>query len=278
MASPNMMALRAGGIIAGGSAVLTAIPTGYASLVWPAATKVLHLPAAQRLSAWMPALGHAATAWVSLHAYLPWTAWSLTAQHPVSLVGIAAGLSTLIGLIATVKIAHSNGAFSRFGGPPGTGKGEHGTAHWRGMSGPGGIPEGYALWTPPKPPKPERPALDRPKATLMLPPSQSVVADRIAADYHAGKIRVHPDAKRPPKAPETISPSGLVVGLARQKPAQGAYVLDKDEHALVLGSTGAGKTRRLILPSIGVTGTAKRESLLISDPKGEVVRVVPTQR
>ena len=121
MASPNMLALRAGGIITGASAILTAIPTGYAALAWHPALSVMRLPSSQRLSAWMPALGHAAAAWVTRHAYLPWVAWSLTAQH-LSLVGIAGGISLLIGLIVTLKIAHSNGAFSRFGGPSATGQ------------------------------------------------------------------------------------------------------------------------------------------------------------
>ena len=270
MASPHALALRAGGIITGASAIITALPTGYAAEAWRPGLAVMKLPSSQRLTAWLPALEKAGTAWMAHHGYLPWTAWSLTAQH-LPLVGIAGGLSVLIGLIATVKIAHSNGAFSRFGGPPGTGKGEHGTAHWRGMSGDGGVQEGYALWMPPKPPKPSRPALDRSKATLMLPPSQSVVADRIAEDYHHGKIpATHPDAKRPPKAPETIQPSGLVVGLAKQKPSQGAYVLDKDEHAVVIGSPGSGKTRGLLIPTIGIVGTAKKESMIISDVKGEL--------
>ena len=234
MTSPHALALRAGAIIAGVSGLATAMPTAYASLVWHPALRVMHLPASRRLTAWLPVLGHAAHAWMLDHAYYPWTAWALTAQH-LSLVGIAGGLSVLIGLVATIKIAHDNGSFSRFGGPAATGKGEHGTAHWRPMQGVGGVQEGYALWMPP--PKPKVPAKSEP---LSLPP------------------------------PKAWRPSGLVVGLAAQKPAQGAWVLDRDEHSLVVGSTGAGKTRKLILPSIGVTGLAQRESLLISDPKGEV--------
>ena len=57
MASPGMKAMKAGGIIGGVSVLFTAILTSYASLVWPAAKNVLHLPSSQRLTAWMPALG-----------------------------------------------------------------------------------------------------------------------------------------------------------------------------------------------------------------------------
>ena len=227
----------------------------------------------------------AANQWSALHAYYPWTAWILTSRH-LSLVGVALGLSSLIGFLVGLKIAHENGGFSLFGGPSATGKGEHGTAHWRPFTGAGGIQEGYAVWLPPKKSlsqaiaeSPILIALERPHGRVALPAPiipptptyRSAVADQIADRYHHGIIPPPDlDAQRPPRAPETQIPSGLVVGLARQKPSQGVYVLNKDEHALVLGSTGAGKTRSLVLPTIGITGSARRESLLISDPKGEV--------
>ena len=277
--------LKAGAIIGGASTILTSLPTGYASLVWPAAKNVMHLPSSQRLTAWLPALGHAMGQWSALHAYYPWTAWILTAQHP-PLVGVALGLSSLIGLLVGIKIAHDNGGFSLFGGPSATGKGEHGTAHWRPFTGPGGIQEGYATWVPPKKSitqaiaaSPIRKALERPRSKVALPAPvippaptyESVVASQIADRYHHGLIPpADPDAQRPPKAPETVMPSGLVVGLTRQKPSQGAYVLDKDEHVVIIGSPGSGKTRRLLLPTIGVVGSAKKESLIISDVKGEL--------
>jgi type IV secretion system protein VirD4 len=204
------------------------------------------------------------------HAYYPWTAWMLTAQH-VSLIAIAAGLSSLIGLGMTVKIARDNGSFSRFGGPAATGHGEHGTAHWRPMSGIGGVQEGFALWLPPKPAKPPKPqpeSLPRPNAELMLPPNPSVVAAKIAEDYHRGiEPPPNPKARRPP---EPYRPSGLMVGLAAQKPSQGAWTLARDEHAVIIGSPGSGKTRRLLLPTIGIVGATRKESLIISDVKGEL--------
>ncbi len=61
-------------------------------------------------------------------------------------------------------------------------------------------------------------------------------------------------------------PCGLVVGVE----GQNAWVLDRDEHALILGSTRSGKTRRIIIPSIGVIGTTAQESLVMTDPKAEL--------
>ena len=228
MASDHMLALRAGAIVAGVSALITPLPTAYAALAWNPSLAVLRLPSSRRLTAWLPALGHTAQAWMTNHAYYPWTAWMLTAQH-VSLIAIAAGLSSLIGLGMTVKIARDNGSFSRFGGPAATGHGEHGTAHWRPMSGIGGVQEGFALWLPPKPAKPPKPqpeSLPRPNAELMLPPNPSVVAAKIAEDYHRGiEPPPNPKARRPP---EPYRPSGLMVGLAAQKPSQGAWTLARD--------------------------------------------------
>lgn len=62
-------------------------------------------------------------------------------------------------------------------------------------------------------------------------------------------------------------PEGLVVG---QGPGQTAWVVPEDGHALVIGATRSGKGRRVILPTIGLLGTNRRSSLLITDPKGEL--------
>ena len=67
---------------------------------------------------------------------------------------------------------------------------------------------------------------------------------------------------------KTELPSGIMVG---QGPRPGtAWVLTDDEHVLLVGSPGSGKSRRIILPTIGVIGMARRESMLINDPKGEL--------
>ena len=60
--------------------------------------------------------------------------------------------------------------------------------------------------------------------------------------------------------------SGVLVGRA----GSAAWVSTKDEHTLLVGSTGSGKSRRVILPTIGVIGTVGKESMVLTDPKGEL--------
>ncbi len=44
-----------------------------------------------------------------------------------------------------------------------------------------------------------------------------------------------------------------------------------DGHAIVIGSTGSGKTARLINPNIRVNALSKEKpSMILSDPKGEL--------
>lgn len=62
-------------------------------------------------------------------------------------------------------------------------------------------------------------------------------------------------------------PTGLVIGQGRH---QSAWVVDQDGHSLVIGATRSGKGRRIILPTIGVIGANRRDSLLVTDPKGEL--------
>ncbi len=68
--------------------------------------------------------------------------------------------------------------------------------------------------------------------------------------------------------PKDSSPSGIYVG---QGPTpRSAWVLSSDQHALIVGSPGSRKTRGVVLETIGVIGSVGRESLLVSDPKGEL--------
>lgn len=60
--------------------------------------------------------------------------------------------------------------------------------------------------------------------------------------------------------------SGVVVG---RKGNQEAWVAEEG-HSLVLGTTGAGKSRRVFLPSIATVGTVRKDSMIITDPKGEL--------
>ncbi|MFV0499746.1 MAG: VirD4-like conjugal transfer protein, CD1115 family [Bacilli bacterium] len=48
-----------------------------------------------------------------------------------------------------------------------------------------------------------------------------------------------------------------------------AYVDDSEYHSLVIGSTGSGKSTRLVFPMINVLAK-KGESMIMTDPKGEV--------
>lgn len=62
--------------------------------------------------------------------------------------------------------------------------------------------------------------------------------------------------------------SGIVVG----SKGNGAWVTNSDAgnpHSLIIGATRSGKSRRVIMPSIWVIGH-KKESLIITDPKGEI--------
>lgn len=62
--------------------------------------------------------------------------------------------------------------------------------------------------------------------------------------------------------------TGILLGAGPQHGT--AYVDDTEEHGLLLGATGSGKTRGIILPTIAVIGSAKTASLLLTDPKGEL--------
>ena len=71
-------------------------------------------------------------------------------------------------------------------------------------------------------------------------------------------------------APEMPEKGGIVVGYEKiGKHKEKLHILDGDIHSLILGGTGSGKTRRLLLQSIGILGLAG-ESMIISDPKGEI--------
>ncbi len=65
--------------------------------------------------------------------------------------------------------------------------------------------------------------------------------------------------------------SGFVIGgRPAERGRKEAYYLSGSEgHVLVIGSTGSGKTRRIVLPSIYALGELG-ESMVIPDPKGEL--------
>ena len=50
------------------------------------------------------------------------------------------------------------------------------------------------------------------------------------------------------------------------------YVDNSESHTLIIGSTGSGKTRKIILPQIHCL-RLRRESIIVSDPKGELFQL-----
>lgn len=72
------------------------------------------------------------------------------------------------------------------------------------------------------------------------------------------------------RTPMTLIPAGLLVGANSITRPTGGWVLERDEHGLILGSTRSGKSRRIIIPSIYLIGQAAQESLVMTDPKGEL--------
>lgn len=67
-----------------------------------------------------------------------------------------------------------------------------------------------------------------------------------------------------------IKTGGLVLGKEDlKKGKEKIYYLGKDIHSLVVGATGCGKTRSMVLQSLGVLGLAG-ESMVITDIKGEL--------
>ena len=47
------------------------------------------------------------------------------------------------------------------------------------------------------------------------------------------------------------------------------WVDNGENHTLVIGATGSGKTQTVILPTVKIL-SKKRESMIITDPKGEI--------
>ena len=72
-----------------------------------------------------------------------------------------------------------------------------------------------------------------------------------------------------------FSKGGLIVGLDKKKNENKIICISEDYHSLIIGSTGAGKTRRLLLPSamnyaLSSTYGKTKNSLVLTDPKGEL--------
>jgi len=66
-----------------------------------------------------------------------------------------------------------------------------------------------------------------------------------------------------------ISQGGIVLGCKKHKGNEKVYFIGDDVHTLCIGATRSGKTRTVVLQSIGTLALAS-ESMILSDPKGEL--------
>jgi len=66
-----------------------------------------------------------------------------------------------------------------------------------------------------------------------------------------------------------IPSGGIVLGKRNKGLSEHIYYVDDDTHVLCIGATRSGKSRSIVLQSIGTLGLAE-ESMIISDPKGEL--------
>lgn len=67
----------------------------------------------------------------------------------------------------------------------------------------------------------------------------------------------------------TIDEGGTVIGMYKKRKREKIYYIGDDIHTLCIGATRSGKSRSVVLQSIGFIGLAG-ESMIISDPKGEL--------
>lgn len=66
-----------------------------------------------------------------------------------------------------------------------------------------------------------------------------------------------------------LNQGGIVVGFQKEGDTEKIFYIDEDTHSLCIGATRSGKTRSVVLQSVGLLGLSG-ESLVISDPKGEI--------
>lgn len=77
--------------------------------------------------------------------------------------------------------------------------------------------------------------------------------------------------QNPPPAADFSKPYFKKAGLVVHTNKDGSKIscITEDRHTLIIGSTGAGKSRRMVIPTVCTLGLAG-ESMVITDPKGEV--------
>lgn len=71
---------------------------------------------------------------------------------------------------------------------------------------------------------------------------------------------------------QSISNGGIVVKHNTKRCFEEISIVSDNKHLICLGNTGAGKTRRILIESLCILGLAG-ESLIVSDPKGELYQM-----
>lgn len=69
----------------------------------------------------------------------------------------------------------------------------------------------------------------------------------------------------------SFNKGGIVVGIEKNSNIEKIMCISEDYHSLIIGSTGAGKTRRLLLPSL-CNYLLAGETVICTDPKGEILQ------
>lgn len=71
---------------------------------------------------------------------------------------------------------------------------------------------------------------------------------------------------------QNISYGGIVVKYNSKGNYENISIVSDNKHLICLGNTGAGKTRRILIESLCILGLAG-ESIIVSDPKGEIYQM-----
>ena len=67
------------------------------------------------------------------------------------------------------------------------------------------------------------------------------------------------------------SPALDRAGVVLMDMGDGEVAMGKEEfHSFIVGESGCGKTRRVVIPTIDMVSRTKKESMVIADPKGEI--------
>ncbi|TYQ17835.1 UNVERIFIED_CONTAM: type IV secretion system protein VirD4 [Acetivibrio alkalicellulosi] len=83
------------------------------------------------------------------------------------------------------------------------------------------------------------------------------------------KVKDDKNSYQNQKINKIIQKGGIVLGCKKERRSEKIYFIDDDVHTLCIGATRSGKTRSVVLQTIGTLAFAG-ESMILSDPKGEL--------